>query len=60
MLVAGGRRGRRTDIELYSRVEIYDSSVGAFAPAGDMTVRRHKHDAILLADGRVLITGGLR
>jgi hypothetical protein len=23
-----------------------------------MNIRRHKHDAILLRDGRVLITGG--
>ncbi len=58
VLVAGGHRGRRTDVELYTSLEIYDPSVGAFAPAGEMTVRRHKHDAILLADGRVLISGG--
>lgn len=58
VLVAGGHRGRRSDVELYTSLEIYAPSVGTFAPAGDMTVRRHKHDAILLADGGVLISGG--
>ena len=58
VLVVGGHRGRRADIELYTSAEVYDPATGTFSAAGEMTVRRHKHDAVLLADGRVLITGG--
>lgn len=57
-LIVGGHRGRRADIELYTSAETYDAATGAFQRVGDMHVRRHKHDALLLSDGRVLITGG--
>lgn len=30
----------------------------ALSAVGNMLVRRHKHDAVLVRDGRVLITGG--
>jgi hypothetical protein len=58
VLVVGGHRGRRSDITLYASAEAYDPATGRFTPAGDMLVRRHKHDAVLLRDGRVLVTGG--
>ncbi len=58
VLVVGGHRGRRATIHLYTSAELYDPATGTFAAAGDMTVRRHKHDAVRLPDGRVLITGG--
>jgi len=58
VLVVGGHRGRRADITLHTSAEIYDPAAGAFTHVGDMRIRRHKHDAVLLADGRVLITGG--
>lgn len=58
VLIIGGHQGRRANIELYTSMETYDPTTGAFSAAGDMTVRRHKHDAVLLPDGRVLITGG--
>jgi len=58
VLIAGGHRGRRADIELYTSAEAYDPATGIFERVGDMRVRRHKHDALLLSDGRVLITGG--
>jgi hypothetical protein len=57
-LIVGGHRGRRADITLYASAEIYDPASGAFRRVGDMRIRRHKHDAILLPDGQVLITGG--
>ena len=58
VLVAGGHRGRRADITLYASAETYDPASGVFTRVGDMRIRRHKHDAVLLPDGQVLITGG--
>ncbi len=58
VLIAGGHRGRRAEIVLYASAETFDPSTNRFTPVGDMRVRRHKHDAVLLRDGRVLITGG--
>jgi hypothetical protein len=58
VLIAGGHNGRRGDLTLLASAEIYDPAVGLFSRVGDMRVRRHKHDAVLLADGAVLITGG--
>jgi len=58
VLVVGGHRGRRAELTLYTSAERYDVATGAFRKVGDMRVRRHKHDAVMLRDGRVLITGG--
>lgn len=58
VLIAGGHRDRRAAITIYASAERYDVATGRFRAVGDMTVRRHKHDGVLLADGRVLITGG--
>lgn len=58
VLIVGGHRGRRSTITIYSSVEIYDPATGRFTAAGNMTRIRHKHEATLLADGRVLIVGG--
>lgn len=58
VLVVGGHRGRRAEMTLYTSAERYDVASGTFRKVGDMRVRRHKHDAVVLRDGRVLITGG--
>lgn len=58
VLIAGGHRGRRPSTTIFSSAEIYHPVVGRFVAAGDMTRVRHKHEAVLLADGRVLILGG--
>jgi len=58
VLITGGHKGRRSAITIYSSAEIYNPASGTFSPTGNLTVRRHKHDATLLADGRVLIVGG--
>lgn len=58
ILIAGGHRGRRPSVTIYSSAEIYDPATGRFSVTGDMTRIRHKHEAVLLTDGRVLIVGG--
>ena len=58
VLIAGGHKDRRSAITIYSSAEIYDPAKGSFSSTGNLTVKRHKHDAILLANGRVLIVGG--
>ncbi len=58
VFVVGGHQGRRENMALYKSAEMYNPGTNTFSPAGEMTVRRHKHDAVLLPDGRVLITGG--
>ena len=58
VLIAGGHRGRRSAITIYRSAEIYNPANNTFTAAADLTVKRHKHDAALLDDGRVLIVGG--
>lgn len=58
VLITGGHQGRRSAMTIYSSCELYNPANGAFSPAGNLIVKRHKHDAVLLADGRVLIVGG--
>lgn len=58
VLITGGHKGRRAAITIYSSAEIYNPATGVFTSAADLTVKRHKHDAIMLDDGRVLIIGG--
>ncbi len=58
VLIAGGHRGRRENIEVYASTEIYDPVRRAFQAGPSLSVARHKHEAISLADGRVLVLGG--
>ncbi len=58
VLITGGHKDRRAAITIYSSTEIYDPAKGTFSPAANLTVRRHKHDAVLMDDGQVLIVGG--
>jgi hypothetical protein len=58
VLVTGGHRGRHAQLVIYDSAEIYDPRRGVFTPTGRMHLRRHKHDAVLMADGRVLVSGG--
>jgi len=58
VFITGGHKGRRAGIMIYTSAEIYNPQSRTFTAAGNLTVKRHKHDATLLADGRVLIVGG--
>lgn len=58
VLVVGGHNGRRGNLTILASAEIFDPATGVFSRTGDMSVRRHKHDGVLLNDGQVLITGG--
>lgn len=58
VLITGGHKDRRAAMTVYSSAEIYDPATGKFSATSDMTRVRHKHGAVLLADGRVLIVGG--
>lgn len=62
-LVAGGfanlsAPGRVPDLSPRLGAEVYDPRAGTWGPAGDLGEPRFDHSATLLADGRVLVTGG--
>jgi hypothetical protein len=58
VLVAGGHRGRGAETVISRTAEVYDAARGTFRRVGDLSVRRHKHDAVALGDGRVVVLGG--
>ena len=58
VLVIGGHTGRRQNMEVYASAEVFDPRTRRFEPAGTLGIPRHKHDAVKLADGRVLVIGG--
>jgi hypothetical protein len=58
VLITGGDTSNASGNQLAS-TELYDPLTGTFSAAGNMTAPRDNHFAVLLADGRVLIEGGL-
>ena len=58
VLIVGGHNGRRSAMEVYSSAELFDPRTRRFTPAGGLVTARHKHDAVRLSDGRVLVVGG--
>ena len=58
ILITGGHRDRRENITVYASTELYDPATRSFSPGPDLTQARHKHDAVTLSDGRVLVMGG--
>jgi hypothetical protein len=59
VLIAGGFALQEPQERITSSAELYDPVTGIFTPTGFMIAERFKHSAVLLADGRVLIAGGV-
>lgn len=58
VLITGGHKDRRAAMTIFAGAETFDPAKGVFEPVENMTVKRHKHAAVLLTDGRVLVAGG--
>jgi len=61
VLIAGGRNFDNPNApgaKVHDSAEIFDPKTNAFTPTGSLKVPRNMFMAILLDDGRVLITGG--
>jgi hypothetical protein len=58
VLMTGGRAGQYDSYAPHATAELYDPATGSFSPTGLMASARDGHTATLLANGKVLITGG--
>jgi N-acetylneuraminic acid mutarotase len=58
VLVAGGVDASPQGPFILKTAEIYDPRTGSWSATGKMNIARFNHQATLLADGRVLVTGG--
>lgn len=58
VLVTGGHAGQDDSLTVYASAEIYDPAGATFHTTQRLSVPRHKHDAVALSDGRVLVAGG--
>jgi hypothetical protein len=58
IFIAGGHAGRGATLTIYDSAEIFDPRSGRSVVTANIGSIRHKLDGVLLADGRVLLTGG--
>jgi hypothetical protein len=58
VLIAGGAVGRYPNEHTTGAAELYDPSIGAWAATGGINTSRALHQATLLRNGQVLISGG--
>jgi hypothetical protein len=58
VLIVGGGSGHYPSQNIYRSAELFDPGTGTFTSAGQLAVGRHKHAAILLPSGKVLVVGG--
>lgn len=59
VLIAGGYAGYYPGGDFLSSTELYDPATGTWSASGSLNLGRFQHAAALLANGKVLITGGL-
>jgi hypothetical protein len=59
VLIVGGTPDPSRGFFVATDAELYDPFTGTFARTGDLNVRREGHTATLLANGKVLIAGGV-
>jgi len=59
VLIAGGF-GNGSGSQGLASAELYDPTSATFTPTGSMTTGRAEHTATLLANGKVLIAGGMQ
>jgi hypothetical protein len=58
VLIVGGGSGHYPSQNIYRSAELFDPGTGKFTSTGQLSVGRHKHAAILLRSGKVLVAGG--
>ena len=58
ILIVGGTSSLDLSAETLASAEIFSPIAGGFTPTGDLANARFGHEATLLVDGTVLITGG--
>jgi N-acetylneuraminic acid mutarotase len=58
VLVCGGRLCSNNSCTEFSSAELYDPATGAWSATGNLSVPRHAHVAVRLANGKVLVAGG--
>jgi N-acetylneuraminic acid mutarotase len=59
VLIVGGGANGGPESGTFSSGEVYDPATGTWAPTASMTAARARFSATLLADGRVLVVGGV-
>jgi large repetitive protein len=57
VLVTGGSPGSPF-VDILDTAELYNPSTGTWTTTGNMTTARENHNAVLLENGEVLVTGG--
>jgi len=58
VLIVGGSSGHYPAQNIYRSAELFDPRTGKFTSAGQLIVGRHKHAAVLVGSGNVLVVGG--
>ena len=58
VLIAGGGQFNESGFTILGSAELYDPVTGVFAPTGNLVGAQSSHTAILLNNGKVLISGG--